>query len=142
MGTGIRIFFVHDDGSLKRFPVARFERLFQGHPEEYLPEYAEKRVRYALVTLDLENRKPVEILGIGYHILTFDSEGKIDANELQSKMRLWVDQMPNGTATRTNPKIVDAEPLFLQKRYNNRYNWKPTLEIEAAIFKAIFGKRQ
>jgi len=66
MGTGIRIFFVHDDGSLKRFPVARFGRLFQGHPEECLPEYAEKRVRYALVTLDLENRKPVEILGIGY----------------------------------------------------------------------------
>jgi len=94
------------------------------------------------VTLDLENRKPVEILGIGYHILTFDSEGKIDANELQSEMRLWVYQMAYGTATLTNPKIVYAEPLFLQMRYNNRYNWKPTLEIEAAIFKAIFGKRQ
>ena len=95
-----------------------------------------------MATLDLENRKPVEILGIGYHILIFDSEGKIDANELQSEMRLWVDQMPNGTATRTNPRIVDAEPLFLQRRYSNRYNWKPTLEIEEAIFKTIFEKSQ
>jgi len=124
------------------YPVARFERLFQGHLEECLPEYVEKRVRYALVTLNLENRKPVEILGIGYHILTFGSEGKIDANEPQSEMRLWVDQLPNGTATRTNLKIVDAKPLFLQKRYNNRYNWKPTLEIEEAILKTIFGKSQ
>ena len=139
MATGLRIFLVNDDGSLKRFPLARFERLFQDHPDECLPEYARKRVRYALISLDLENRKPVEILGIGYHILTFDPEGKIDAAELQREMRLWVDQMPNGATIRTNPKVVDAEHRFLQKRYNNRYNWEPTPEIEEAIAKAIFG---
>ncbi len=139
MGTGLRVFLVNDDGSLKRFPVARFERLFQGQPDECLPEYAGKRVRYALISLDLENRKPVEILGIGYHILTFDPEGKIDAAGLQREMRLWVDQMPNGPTIRTNPKIVDAEHRFLQKRYDNTYNWEPTPEIEEAIVKAIFG---
>lgn len=132
-------FLSTDDGSLKRFPVARFERLFQGHPEECLPEYAGKRVRYVLISLDLENRKPVEILGIGYHILTFDPEGKIDAAGLQREMRLWVDQMQNGPTIRTNPKIVEAEHRFLQKRYDNRYNWEPTPEIEQAIVKVIFG---
>jgi len=92
-----------------------------------------------MISLDLENRKPVEILGIGYHILAFEPEGKIDAAELQREMRLWVDPMPDGVTIRTNPKVVDAEHRFLQKRYNNRYNWEPTPEIEEAIAKAIFG---
>ena len=141
MGTGIRIFFVRDDGLLKRFPVARFERLMNHDPKECLPEYAGKRVRYALISLDLENRKPVEILGIGYHILTFDHEGKIDDTELQRELRLWVDQMPNGETRRKNPKVVDAEHRFLQKQYSHRYNWEPTPETEAAILKQIFEKR-
>jgi len=139
MGTGIRIFFVRDDGSIKRFPVARFERLMNHDPKECLSEYAGKRVRYALVSLDLEKRKPVEILGIGYHILTLDHEGKIDDAELQREMRLWVDQMPYGTTRRTNPKVVDAEHRFLQKQYSHKYNWEPTPEIEKAVVKAIFG---
>ena len=46
MGTGIRIFFVQDYGSLKRFPVARFEHLMNHDPKEFLPEYAGERVRY------------------------------------------------------------------------------------------------
>ena len=140
MGTGIRIFFVRDDGSLKRFPVARFERLTNHDPKECVPEYAGKRVRYALISLDLENRKPVGILGVGYHILTFDHEGKIDDTEIDREMRLWVDQMPVGLTRRTTPKVVDAEHRFLQRRYRHRYNWEPTPEIEAAILKQIFGK--
>jgi len=139
MGTGIRIFFVRDDGSLKRFPVARFERLMNHDPKEYVPEYAGKRVRYALISLDLENRKPVGILGIGYHIVTFDHEGKIDDTELQREMRLWVDQMPFGLTRRTAHKVVDAEHRFLQRQYHHRYHWEPTPEMEAAILRQIFG---
>ena len=139
MGTGIRIFLINDDDSLKRFPLARFERLFQHHPEEHLPQYAGKRVRYALVVVDLVNREPVEIIGIQYPILTFDSEGKIDAAELEKEMRLGVNMVPIGTSEDISRKVVDAEHRFLQKRYNNRYNWEPTPEIEEAIVKATFG---
>jgi hypothetical protein len=116
MGTGLRVFLVNDDGSLKRFPLARFERLFQHHAEERLPQYAGKRVRYAFVVVNLVNREPVEIIGIQYPILTFDSKGRIDA------------------------KVVDVEHRFLQKRFENRYLWEPTPEIEEAIVKAIFGQ--
>ena len=139
MGSGLRVFLVNDDGSLKRFPLARFERLFQGHPEESLPEYAEKRVRYALVVVDLVNREPVEIIGIQYAILTFDSKGEIDAAELEKEIRLGVDMAPVGTIAPLSRKVVDAKHRFLQKRYENRYLWRPTPEIEEAIVKAIFG---
>ncbi len=139
MGTSIRIFLINDDDSLKRFPLARFERLFQHNPEECLPQYAGKRVRYALVVVDLVNREPVEIINIQYAILTFDSEGKIDAVELEKEMRLGVNMVPIGTSEDISRKVVDAEHRFLQKRYNNRYNWEPTPEIEEAIVKATFG---
>ncbi len=139
MGTGIRIFLANDDGSLKRFPLARFERLFQHKPEECLPQYAGKRVRYVLVIVDLVNREPVEIIGIQYPILTFDSKGKIDAAELEKEMRLGVNMVPIGTTEDISRKVVNAEHRFLQKRYNNRYNWEPTPEIEEAIVKATFG---
>ena len=140
MGISVRIFIVHNDGSLKRFPLARFERLFQGHPNERIPEYAgKKRVRYVLVVVDLVNRKPVEILSIQYPILTIDSKGKIDADELQKEMRLGVDMVPIWTSQRKSDKVVDAEHLFHQRRYYNRYKWEPTPEIEEAFVKAIFG---
>jgi len=139
MGTGLKVFLINDDDSLKRLPLARLERLFQGHPEECLLQYAGKRVRYALVIVDLVNRKPIEILRIQYAILTFDSEGKIDAAELEKEMRLGVDMVPFGTTAPTSRKVVDAEYHFLQKRYENRYLWKPTPEIEETIVKVVFG---
>jgi len=119
--------------------MARFERLLQRHRKERLPQYAGKRLQYALVVVGLVNRKPVEILGIQYPILTFDSEGKIDAAELQKEMRLGVDMVPIGTNARTSRNVVDAEHRFLQKRYENKYLWRPTPEIEEAIIEAIFG---
>jgi len=139
MGTGLKIFLINDDDSLQRFPLARFERLIDRDPKERLPQYAGKKVRYTLVIVDLVNRKPVEILRIQYSILTFDSEGKIDAAELEKEMRLGVDMVPFGTTAPTSRKVVDAEHHFLQKRYENRYLWRPTPEIEEAIAKALFG---
>jgi len=139
MGTGLKIFLINDDDSLQRFPLARFERLIDRDPKERLPQYAGKRVRYALVIADLVNRKPVKVLSTQYSILTFDSEGKIDAAELEKEMRLGVDMVPIGTTAPTSRKVVDAEHHFLQKRYENRYLWRPTPEIEEAIIKAIFG---
>ena len=92
-----------------------------------------------MVGVDLANRKLVEIIGIQYHILTFDSKGKIDAAELEKEMRLGVNMVPIGTTEDISRKVVDVEHRFLQKRYENRYLWKPTPEIEEAIVKAIFG---
>ncbi len=50
-----------------------------------------------------------------------------------------MEMLPFGTTENKSPKLVDAENLFLQKRYQDTYIWKPTPEIEEAIVKAIFG---
>jgi len=73
MGIGIRVLLVDDDDSIKRFPLTRYERLLRRNPNERLPQYAGKRVRFAEVAVELEERKPVQIIRAVYGILPFDS---------------------------------------------------------------------
>jgi len=58
MGLSIRIFTVEEDDTLKRLPMTRFDRLLKRDPDESLPKYAGKRVRYALIVVELINRRP------------------------------------------------------------------------------------
>ena len=64
MGLGTRIFLVNDEGFLKRFPLAKFERLRKG--EECLPQYAGQRIPYVFIVLEVQNRKPIGIYKIQY----------------------------------------------------------------------------
>jgi hypothetical protein len=36
-------------------------------------------------------------------------------------------------------KVIDVKYRFAKKRFDERYLWKPTPEIETAIQQAIFG---
>ena len=62
MGLSIRIFIVEDDDTITRLPLTCYERLHKRHPDERLLKYAGKRVRYALIVVDLVNRRPIEIV--------------------------------------------------------------------------------
>ncbi|MEE4600494.1 MAG: hypothetical protein V2J65_04380, partial [Desulfobacteraceae bacterium] len=77
MGLSIRIFIVEDDDTIKRLPLARYERLLKRDPDERLLEYAGKRVRYALIVVDLINRRPIEVVRDEYAYLDFDKEGRL-----------------------------------------------------------------
>jgi len=138
MGISIRIFFVDDDGSLKRIPLTRYERLLRRDPKERLPHYAGKRVRYVEVVVQYLQRKPVEILRVLYLILTFDSEGRIDAAEQEKQRRLGMEMMPPILPEPSPKQIVDGRHRFARKSYDDRYRWTPTPEIDEAILKAIF----
>ena len=81
MGIGLRVFLVNDDDSLERLAVARYDRLLRRDPGECLRQYAGKRVRYALVAYEVENRKSLKILRMEYNYLFLDSEGRIDPAE-------------------------------------------------------------
>jgi len=142
MGIGLRIFLVNDDDSLERLAVARYDRLVRCDPEECLPQYAGKRVRYALVAYEVENRKPVEILKIEYNYLSLDSEGRIDAGEEEKARRLAVDLFPPVLPQKEPRQVIDAKHLFAKKRYDNEYRWTPSPELEAAIVNAVFGKNR
>ncbi len=98
---------------------------------------AGKRVRYVEVALDLEQRKPVEILRLLYLVLPLDSEGRIDIAEQEKERRLGVDMVPP-ILDRGSKQVVEAGHLFAKKRFDNEYRWTPTPAIEAAIINAVF----
>ena len=140
MSIGIRVLLVDDDDSIKRLPLTRYERLFRRDPNEQLLQYAGKRVRFAEVAVELEERKPVRIIKVVYGILPFDSEGRIDTAEYEKEMRLSAEMMPPILADRLSPKIVDAKHKFAKKRFNDQFRWEPTYQIEKSIVEAIFVK--
>ena len=140
MGISLRIFLVNDDDSIKRIPLARFERLIRRDPDERLPQYSGERVRYAEVVVEFDQRKPVRILRTQYFIMSFDSEGRIDVAEQEKESMLAMDALPPYNIDQQPSQIIDARHRFAKKRFDNKYRWSPTPEIEASIVEAIFGK--
>jgi hypothetical protein len=138
MGLGTRIFLVNDEGSLKRFPLAKFERLLKG--EECFPKYAGQRIRYVFIVLEVQNRKPIGISKIQYSYIPFDSKGRFDAAERETAAMLAVNMVPPLPSEQEAGGIIRAQHKFAKKRYDNKYRWVPTPQIETAIAKAIFGK--
>jgi hypothetical protein len=139
MGISLRIFIVDDNDSLQRFPLARYDRLLGRDPKERIPQYANKRIRYALVVVSLINRRPVEILKIEYSFLSFDPDGMVDPADIEREARLAFDILPSLVCEKTSDNIIDARYKFAKRRFQNEYEWSPSSEIKSAIFKTVFG---
>jgi hypothetical protein len=139
MGLGTRIFIVRADDSLQRLTLKRYNRIIKGYPDEGLMQYAEKRIRYALIVLEMINRKPAEILMAEYSFLAFDSKGRLDAGEREKAARLAMDTLEPILPGKKLERLIDAKHKFAKKRFDDRYIWKPTPDIETAIQRAIFG---
>jgi len=142
MGIGLRVFFITDDDSIERLSLSRYERLLRHDPTERLPQYAGNRVRYALVMLEMEHRRPVAILRTQCSFLQFDSEGRLDIKEQEREARMVVELFPPLPAEEHPQQVIDARHRFARKRYTNEYQWRPSAEIETAIVEAIFGRDQ
>jgi hypothetical protein len=140
MGIGTRIFFINDDDIIHRFPLAKFERLRRGDPRESLPQYAGKRLRYALVVLEMQNRRPINIIMVQHSYLYFDSEGRIDTVERQKAATLAVNMLPPSPEERQAGQVINAHHRFAKKQHDRRYSWTPTPDIVESIVTAIFGK--
>jgi len=139
MGTGFRIFLVDDDDSLHRLPMARYQRLRRREPGESLPRYAGKRVRCAMVVLEVVGRRPISMIHIDYYMLAFDDEGRIDPAELEKEARLAVEALPPIDEEKSE-RVIDARTHFAKRRYEHEFKWTPTPEIQAAIVSEIFNK--
>ena len=142
MGISLRLFIVNDDNSLQRIALAKYERLLDRDPRGRLPQYAGKRMRYALVFVDLEERQPVEILRIQYSYLYFDSEGLIEADQIEKETKLAFETMSSLLPKEYGEPVIDARQKFAKRRFDHLYQWAPTPEIEAVIIDEIFEKGQ
>ena len=140
MGLSIRIFIIEDDDTIKRLPLACYERLRKRDPDERLSKYAGKRVRYALIVVDLVNRRPIEIVRDEFAFLDFDEEGRFKEPEHGKEESSALDMLDFFSLEQQDKRVIDARHKFARKRYFDKNRWEPTDEIIAAIAEAIFGK--
>ena len=140
MGLSIGIFIVEDDDTIKRLPLARFERLLNRDPDERLSKYARKRVRYALIVVDLVNRKPIEVIRDEYAFLDFDREGRLKEPEFENEEISAFDMLDFSSSEQQDSRVIDARHKFARKRSFDKHKWKPTDKIVTAIAEATLGK--
>ena len=140
MGLSIRIFIIEEDNTIKRLPLARFERLLKRDPNESQPQYAGKQVRYALIVVNLVNRMPIEVIRDEFAYLDFDEEGRLKTSEHEKRENLAFDMLSFISLEQQDKRVIDARHKFAKKRYFDEYRWDPSEKIIAAIGEAIFGK--
>ncbi len=140
MGTGLRIFIINDDDSIERLTQAKFYRLVERDSGERLPQYADKRIRYAIAYIDFVNRKPKKIVTIQYSMLSFDSEGRLAAAEVERERKLGFEMLLDPGIDPGPTKVGDARQRFAMKSFYDRYTSTPSREIEATIVDAVFNK--
>lgn len=143
MGLGVRVFFIEDDNSLKRISLKRLEKLIDNDADaEPLLGYAGQRVRYALVILDVENRKPIAIRGMDCSILKFDNKGRVDQDEWNKQKYFAVEMMASIIPEPKIESVINARQRFIKKQYEHEFRWELDSEIKKAIAEAIFGSKQ
>ena len=140
MGLSIRVFIVEDDDSIKRLTLAQYERLLRRDPNESLLKYAGRRIRYALIVVDLVNRRPIEVVRDEYAYLDFDGEGRFKESALEKEESSAFDMLDFSSLEQQDKRVIDARHKFAKKRYFDKHRWQPTDEIITAIAEAIFGK--
>jgi hypothetical protein len=140
VGLAIRIFIVEEDDTIKRLPLARYERLLKCDPEASLPKYAGKRVRFALIVVNLVNRRPIEVVRDEFGYLNFDADGRFKEPKHEKGESSALDMLDFFSIEQRDKRVIDARHKFARKRYFDKNMWKPTDEIVTAIAEAIFGK--
>jgi len=137
MGRSLRIYFLEEDETVKKIPLSKFQRFYDGDPDTAFPDYAGKVVRCAMAHLELDNRQPVGIHYIDFMKLYIDTEGKRDQEKANEEYNL-ANSFLEGTAKDQEAKIVSIEPFLARKRLKEHFRWMPTeSQISAVLAKAM-----
>ena len=118
--------------------MERLNRLFHFDRRERLHQYAGKRVRCAMVFLEVAGRQVLAIRNIDYFLLPLDDKGRIDKKEWEKGMRLGMDLLPFLHDEQYSKQVTDAQHRFAKRRYEHEFKWKPSRKVEEAIVAAIF----
>ena len=136
-----RYFLVPDEDDIIRLSQARFERLFSNPPTDSLAEFADQRVRWAGIIVELENRKPSKILRTTYGYLRFNRDGGLDVERyLQDAAVVVAAGFPKFFFGEAPPNVIDARQAFAKRQRDHSVWWKPGARLEQQIWDAAMDK--
>jgi hypothetical protein len=118
------MFVVSSDGTFHRWSYKRFERVFDGR--ERVPEFAGKRMQYAMVFVDLDQRRPVGVRYTEWRVLRVDDSGRHNPT---AALRAAMDAFSPPPLPES---IVDARNRFSRRASG----WTPSPKLKAAILEA------
>ena len=139
MGIACRVFFVDDNDSLQRISMARLDRFLHFDRAESLPQYSGKKVRCAMVFVEVVRRQVGAIRNIDYFLLSFDDNGRINKKEWEKGMRLGMELLPFVCDGEHPKQVINAQHRFAKRRYEHEFKWKPSRKVEEAIVSAILS---
>ncbi len=95
--------------------------------EGRLPADDDGFVRYAQVIVNLENRRAVEVLRIGFYQHRVLKSGKLDRKQFKAVMATMGEAAFGGLRLDPPPPgVVAAEHRFAKRRLDHLSTWKPT----------------
>lgn len=135
---GVRIFLVNDDDSVKRFPISLFDRLNSGDPTVAFPEFAGKRVRYALAVVGTQKKRVTSVCALECGFLEFDRFGRLDQEARRQEGRLAMEMLSDPLPTTRQVSVRNATHLFARRAFKHRYKWEPSEAILRQIGETLF----
>ena len=117
--------------------MARLDRLLRFDQRESLPQYAGKKIRCAMVVVQVAGRQVLSIRHADYFLLTFDDTGRINKKEWEKGVRLGMELLSFGLDERHPQKVIYAQHRFAKRRYEHEFKWKPNWKLEDAIVRAV-----
>jgi len=140
-GMGVRTWFYlrPRQGEIRALAQARVEAFFSR--DGRLPVDEEGLVRYAEVTVRLEDRRAVEVIRVAYFQCSARADGTLDREKYMEFMAVVGEASFGALAlSKPPPGVVSAEHRFAQRRLDHLSRWKPTT-VEAELLRDLVNRR-
>ena len=137
MPFSIRYFWVDERDGIRRFPVARFHRVFAG--EEPVPEFSGRQIRFVEAAIETEKRKPVSLLRLIYPLVLFNDSGIINKEAQEQETQASVGLLASSWESRAEGNLLRSGGRFEKRQFEARFRWRASPELEQLIVKQIFS---
>ncbi len=133
MGSSVRVFVVLDDDAIERFPKSQYERLSDRSQDIRVERFAGKRVRFAIVFVELAQRQPVSVQHMSFDLIQFDAEGRLDREAHDRALALAISLL---NREQEREGLIDASARFARRELDNNHRWTPSDEVLRALVDA------
>ena len=123
-----RMFVCTSQGEIRRFPVAKYDRLFAR--EDIAPEFGGKEIRFASVLVIEESGHVVGVMVRDAMRLRFDRTGKLSRAWYEAMMKASVElysaYMAEQSVGKSLGNVLLAKHRFVKRRFDHGFHWRPT----------------
>ena len=131
MGLAYRMLVVDQSDRVFRFANAKYEEMFRRPRTHRYPVFAGQRVRAACVVVQLVDRKPVDVVSMALHLLTFDQAGYFDMQTFNREKLSRIDEM-----MRSERGVVNGGDLLAARGAR----WTPSDGLARALHDAALDR--